>query len=48
MAFFERVREGYLARAEAEPDRFVIIDSNQTIKGVQQQIARVLETRLDV
>lgn len=42
--FFERVREGYRARAKAEPDRFRVIDSSQSIENVQQQIRAVLNT----
>ncbi len=43
VAFFERVREGYLARAEAEPDRFRVIDAGRPPEDVQQQIESVLE-----
>ncbi|MEQ8206393.1 MAG: dTMP kinase, partial [Woeseia sp.] len=37
-AFYTRVRDGYLAIAEAEPDRFAVIDASQTLDEVQQQI----------
>lgn len=40
--FFDRVRQGYLARAQAEPERFAIIDASQTLDKVQQDIAQVL------
>ena len=48
-AFFERVREGYLARAAAEPDRFRVIDASQPLEVVQARIreqvqAFILET----
>jgi dTMP kinase len=45
LAFFERVRAGYAARAEATPRRFARIDAAQDRDGVWQQIARVLSER---
>jgi len=42
-AFFERVREGYLARAAAEPERFRIIDSTRPIAEVREEIARIVD-----
>ncbi|CAM3641861.1 dTMP kinase [Parendozoicomonas haliclonae] len=44
--FFERVRQGYLDRAAAHADRFVIIDAAKTIPEVQAQIAQALNTRV--
>lgn len=41
--FFTRVRETYLARAQAEPVRIRIIDAGRSLEQVQQQIAVVLE-----
>ncbi|WP_251359894.1 dTMP kinase [Kangiella sp. TOML190] len=41
--FFKRVRAGYLAIAEAEPERMKVVDASGTIEQVQQQIAKVLE-----
>ena len=42
-AFFERVRETYLARAEAEPVRFHVIDASPALEQVQIQLASVLQ-----
>jgi dTMP kinase len=41
-AFFERVREAYLARARAEPRRFRVISSVVTLAEVRTALARVL------
>ncbi len=42
-AFFERVREGYLARAAAEPERFRVIDAGQPLDLVQARIRALVE-----
>jgi dTMP kinase len=44
--FFERVREGYLRRATAEPRRIVVIDANATVSEVSERIRRVLEAQV--
>ena len=46
-AFFERVRETYLARANAEPGRIHVIDASPTLDVVQTHIASVLQQMLD-
>ncbi len=43
IAFFERVRECYLARVKAEPDRYQVIDASQSLGRVQADIGSVLE-----
>jgi len=40
--FFERVREAYLKRAAAYPDRFLIIDATQPLESVQSSIHQAL------
>ena len=42
-AFFNRVRESYLQRAKAFPERFSIIHADQSIDNVQSQIKIALD-----
>jgi dTMP kinase len=42
-AYFERVRAAYLARAEAEPDRFRVVDSSRPVAAVRAELAAHLE-----
>ena len=44
MSFFEAVRSAYLARAQAEPNRVVIIDAAPALEQVQEQIVAALQT----
>jgi dTMP kinase len=44
--FFEKCRNEYLRRAAQFPERFVVIDSTQTIQTIQLQLAEVLEKLL--
>jgi dTMP kinase len=37
-AFFERARSVYLARAQAEPDRFRVIDATGPVERVRDQV----------
>ncbi len=41
-AFFARVRETYLARAAAAPDRFRIVDSSRPVDDVRAELARMV------
>ncbi len=47
MAFFERVRATYLGLAEAQPQRFRIIDASPELPQVQAQIDSVLDHFLE-
>ncbi len=38
LAFFQRVREGYLFLAEEEPHRFVVVDATGSVEAVAQRI----------
>jgi dTMP kinase len=40
--FFERVRQGYLRRAEREPQRYRVVDASMPLDAVQQQLEHYL------
>jgi len=42
-AFFEKVRNTYLERAAAEPQRFCVIDASQSLEAVQADIEAALQ-----
>lgn len=42
MAFFERVRAGYLARAAEDPERVKRIDAGQSLQQVQADVLKVI------
>lgn len=46
MDFYDKVRHAYLQRAEAEPERFLVIDAAQPLDKVQADIAEQLQARL--
>ena len=41
-AFFERVRQGYLERAAAFPDRYVVVDATKELSEVQRSLESVM------
>jgi dTMP kinase len=45
-AFFERVRDGYMRIAEAEPERVRLIDARQTVEVVAQSIWKEVSARV--
>lgn len=46
LAFFNRVREGYLQRAAENPDRYEIIDASLSLDDVKAQIYDVFQRRV--
>lgn len=44
--FFNRVRNTYLALAEQEPERFVVVDATRDLASVQAQIRQVADALL--
>lgn len=47
ISFYERVRDGYLSLARAEPTRFEIIDASQPLTAVKADIGQVLRRLLN-
>jgi dTMP kinase len=45
LAFFEKVRQGYLEVASAEPQRISVLNANQQIDALHVQIWNLVETR---
>jgi dTMP kinase len=45
LAFHERVRQGYLALAVAEPERCVVINADQTEDAIEAEIAGLCDQR---
>lgn len=45
--FFERVRQAYLSRAAAMPDRYYVIDARQSIEKIHYDIVQKLCPELD-
>ena len=47
LAFFDRVRSGYLARAKVEPSRWMIIDASKTLDVVKTALSDAFNQWLD-
>ena len=47
VAFFERIRETYLARAASAPGRYHIVDASQPIEAVSDEVAGLLRSLVD-
>ena len=47
MAFHQRVRDGYLALADSNKDRFMVIDANRNEMAIHEDIISLLEPVLD-
>jgi dTMP kinase len=47
LAFHERLREGFLAVARAEPERCAVIDAQGSLDEVEQAVWAAVESRLD-
>jgi dTMP kinase len=41
--FFDRVRTAYLARAQADPRRFRVVDSSRPLADVRADLARIVD-----
>jgi dTMP kinase len=46
LAFHQRVRQGYLELARAEPERWVILNATQDVDLLQAEVRRILEHKL--
>lgn len=46
LEFHRRVRQGYLELAQAEPERFVVLDATQPLEALQAQLRAHLESLL--
>ena len=45
--FYQRVRDGYLGLAAAEPERITVLDASQDLQQVQTAIATEINRLLD-
>jgi dTMP kinase len=47
VAFYKRVRTGYLEMVNAEPKRWVVVNSEQAWESVQAELRQVILERLN-
>lgn len=47
VAFFERIRQCYLDRAQDEPNRFTVVDASQALENVQSQLEQAVTGLLE-
>ena len=47
VAFYERVRAGYLEMVKQEPKRWVVVNAEQKWESVQEELRKVIEERLN-
>ncbi|MDE0213447.1 MAG: dTMP kinase [Deltaproteobacteria bacterium] len=45
-AFQRRVRDGFLKLAEADPERYRVVDSEGAVEATQEQVRRIVDERL--
>ena len=48
IAFHQQVRDGFLALANAEPERFIVVDAHPSVEEVHAAILTQLNTRLGI
>jgi len=48
LAFHQRVRQGYLELARAEPERWLVLDATRDVETLQRELRKVVEKRLGV
>lgn len=46
LAFYERVRTGYLRMVAADPARWHVVDANRSVEAIQEDVRRAVESRL--
>lgn len=45
-AFYQRVRDGYLTMAQADPSRWLVVEASRSVEQVYQTICQEIDTRL--